>query len=98
MNIRPIRNEEDYVAAMARIDELLGAESGTAEGDELEVLALVVGKYEDEHYPMPPSNPIEAIKFRMDQQGLTPCDLEPSSDQADVYRKCSTAVAGLACE
>lgn len=54
---------------MARIDELWGAERGTAEGDELGVLALVVGKYEDEHYPMPPSNPIEAIKFRMDQQG-----------------------------
>lgn len=65
MNIRSIRNEEDYTAAMARIDELWGAESGTAEGDELEVLALLVGKYEDEHYPMPPSNPIEAIKFRM---------------------------------
>ncbi|WP_312224755.1 helix-turn-helix domain-containing protein [Stutzerimonas nitrititolerans] len=77
MNIRPIRNEEDYAAAMARIAELWGAESGTAEGVELEVLALRVGKYEDEHYPMPPSSPIEAIKFRMEQQGLTPRDLEP---------------------
>jgi len=96
-DIRPIRNEEDYATAMARIDELWGVKSGTAEGDELEVLALVVGKYEDEYYPMPPSNPIEAIKFRMDQQGLTPRDLESSSDQADVFRKCSTAVAGLAC-
>ncbi|KRW69514.1 transcriptional regulator [Pseudomonas sp. TTU2014-096BSC] len=77
MNIRPIRNEEDYAAAMARIDELWGADSGTAEADELEVLALLVGKYEDEHYPMPSSNPVEVIKFRMDQQGLILRDLEP---------------------
>ncbi|MNN89480.1 hypothetical protein D3C81_2073020 [compost metagenome] len=62
---------------MARIDELWGAEVGTPDGDELEVLAVLIGKYEDEHYPMPPSDPIEAIKFRMDQQGLTPRDLEP---------------------
>ncbi|MOA31656.1 hypothetical protein D3C78_1528250 [compost metagenome] len=41
------------------------------------MLAVLVGKYEDEHYPLPPSDPIEAIKFRMDQQGLTPRDLEP---------------------
>ena len=77
MNIKPIRTEADYVAAMARVDALWGADMGSAEGDELEVLALLIGKYEDEHYPMPPSNPIEAIKFRMDQQGLTPRDLEP---------------------
>lgn len=77
MNIKPIRTEDDYTAAMARIDELWGAEIGTAAGDELEVLAVLIGKYEDEHYPMPPSDPIEAIKFRMDQQGLTPRDLEP---------------------
>ncbi len=76
MNIKPIRNEQDYTASMARIDELWGAEIGTPEGDELEVLALLVSKYEDEHAPMPPSDPIEAIKFRMDQQGLTPRDLE----------------------
>lgn len=77
MNIKPIRTEDDYAAAMARIDELWGAETGSPAGDELEVLAVLIGKYEDEHYPMPPSDPIEAIKFRMDQQGLTPRDLEP---------------------
>ena len=68
MNIKPIRNEQDYTASMARIDELWGAEIGTPEGDELEVLALLVSTYEDEHAPMPPSAPTEAIKFRMDQQ------------------------------
>ena len=68
MNIKSIHTEQDYAASMARIDELWGAEIGTPEGDELEVLAPLVSKYEDEHAPMPPSDPIEAIKFRMDQQ------------------------------
>ncbi|SES00050.1 HTH-type transcriptional regulator / antitoxin HigA [Azotobacter beijerinckii] len=77
MNIKPIRSEEDLAAAFARMDRLWGAEIGTPEGDELEVLAVLIEKYEDEHYPIPPSDPIEAIKFRMDQQGLTPRDLEP---------------------
>lgn len=77
MNIKPIRNEEDLAIAMARLDELWGAPIGTPEGDELEILALLIEKYEDEHHPLPPSDPIEAIKFRMEQQGLTPRDLEP---------------------
>lgn len=77
MNIKPIRTEQDLAAAFARLDEVWGAEFGTPEGDELEVLALLIEKYEDEHHPMPPSDPVEAIKFRMDQQGLTPRDLEP---------------------
>lgn len=76
MNIKPIRSDEDLKAAFARMDEVWGAEIGSPEGDELEILALLIEKYEDEHYPMPPSDPIEAIKFRMDQQGLTPRDLE----------------------
>ena len=77
MNIRLIRTEEDLNAAFARMDELWGAAMGTPEGDELEVLALLIEKYEDERHPMPPSDPIEAIKFRMEQQGLTQKDLEP---------------------
>ena len=77
MNIKLIRTEEDLAAAFARVDQLWGAEIGTQEGDELEVLVLLIEKYEDEHYPMPPSDPIEAIKFRMEQQGLTQKDLEP---------------------
>lgn len=76
MNIKPIRTDEDLKAAFTRVDEVWDAEIGTPEGDELEILALLIEKYEDEHYPMPPSDPIEAIKFRMDQQGLTPRDLE----------------------
>lgn len=77
MDIKPIRSQEDLTAAFARIEQLWGADIGSPEGDELEILALLIEKYEDEHYPMPPSDPIEAIKFRMDQQGLTPRDLEP---------------------
>ena len=83
MNIKPIRTEQDYTASTARIDELWGAEIGTPEGDELEVLALLVGKYEDEHAPLLPSGPIETIKFRMDQQGLTPRDLEKKTGKED---------------
>lgn len=77
MNIKPIRNDEDLQDAFERISGLWGAEPGTPEGDELDILAVLVHRYEDEHYPMPPSDPIEAIKFRMDQQGLTAKDLEP---------------------
>lgn len=77
MNIKPIRSEKDLAEAFSRMDQLWGAAANTPEGDELEVLALLIGKYEDEHYPMPPSDPIEAIKFRMEQQGLTQKDLEP---------------------
>ncbi|NMX90703.1 MULTISPECIES: transcriptional regulator [unclassified Pseudomonas] len=77
MNIKPIRTPEDLAAALARVDQLWGAQIGSPEGDELEILALLIERYEDEHFPMPPSDPVEAIKFRMDQMGLTARDLEP---------------------
>lgn len=77
MNIKPIRTPEDLAAALARVDQLWGGEIGSPAGDELEILALLIEKYEDEHFPMPPSDPVEAIKFRMDQMGLTARDLEP---------------------
>jgi HTH-type transcriptional regulator/antitoxin HigA len=62
---------------MERIGQLWGAPVGSPEGDELEVLSILVERYEEEHYPIPPSDPVEAIKFRLDQQGLTTRDLEP---------------------
>ncbi|MEB2652875.1 transcriptional regulator [Pseudomonas siliginis] len=77
MNIKPIRSPEDLSAVLLRMEQLWGAEIDSPEGDELEILALLIEKYEEQHFPMPPSDPIEAIKFRMDQQGLTPRDLEP---------------------
>jgi len=73
----PIRTQQAYTQAMARIDALWGAPVGSPEGDELEILALLVERYDVQHQPMPPSDPIEAIKFRMEQQQLTMKDLEP---------------------
>ena len=76
-NIRPIRTEEDYEAALARIEELFDAEEGTPEEAELDVLVDLVLVYENRHYPIGPPDPIAAIKFRMEQAGLTPRDLVP---------------------
>ncbi len=74
--LKPIRSEADYDKALAEIEHLWGAKSGTSEGDRLDVLATLIDVYEAEHYPMDPPDPIEAIKFRMEQQGLTRKDLE----------------------
>src|SRR5438067_10449351 len=75
-NLKPIKTAADYEAALAEIERLWGAPAGTAEGDRLDILATLVDAYENEHYPMDPPDPIEAIKFRMEQQGLTRRDLE----------------------
>ena len=69
--IRPIRTARDHAAALKEIERLWGSRSGTPEGDRLDVLATLVDAYENERYPMEPPDPIEAIKFRMEQQGLT---------------------------
>lgn len=75
--LKPIRSTADYNEALAEVDRLWGAESGTPAGDRLDVLATLIDAYEAEHYPIDPPDPIEAIKFRMEQQGLTRKDLEP---------------------
>lgn len=75
--LKPIRNETDYAAALAEVERLWGAKSGTPKGDRLDILATLIDAYEAQHYPMDPPDPIEAIKFRMEQQGLTRKDLEP---------------------
>src|SRR4051794_23065502 len=75
-DVKPIRTEADYDAALAEVERLWGAKSGTPKGDRLDVLATLIDVYENEHYPMDPSDPIEAIKFRMEQQNLTRKDLE----------------------
>jgi HTH-type transcriptional regulator/antitoxin HigA len=74
--IKPIRSEADYNMALAEVDRLWGARSGTPEGDRLDVLATLIDAYESEHHPIDPPDPIEAIKFRIEQQGLTRKDLE----------------------
>ena len=73
---KPIRNDADHVAVLAEVERLRGAKSGTPKGDRLEVLATLIEAYEDRQFPMDPPDPIEAIKFRMEQQGLTRKDLE----------------------
>lgn len=75
-DLRPIRSERDYEHALAEVQELWGAKAGTPKGDRLDILATLIEAYETEHYPMDPPDPIEAIKFRMEQQGLTRKDLE----------------------
>jgi HTH-type transcriptional regulator/antitoxin HigA len=71
MNIRPIRTEDDYREALAAVDSLWNkAVAGTAEGDQLDVLITLIQAYEREHHPIPPPDPIEAIKFRVEQMGI----------------------------
>ena len=77
MKLKPIKNDRELNRALKRIDELWGAKSGTPKGDELDVLMLLVEKYEDEQYAIPASDPIEAIKFLMEQNSLSRKDLEP---------------------
>jgi HTH-type transcriptional regulator / antitoxin HigA len=74
--VKPIRSEADYEKALAEVERLWGARSGTPEGDRLDVLATLIDAYESAHHPIGPPDPIEAIKFRMEQQGLTRRDLE----------------------
>ena len=79
MKIRPIKNEEDYKAALREVSTLFDNEPvpGSEEGDRFEVLITLVEAYEAKHYPIELPDPIEAIKFRMEQAGLTPKDLVP---------------------
>jgi len=69
MHLKPIKTEADYEAALRKIERLWGAGEGTPEGDRLEILATLVEAYEGAHFPMDPPDPIEAIKFRLEQQG-----------------------------
>ena len=77
MKLKPIRSHLDLDRALERIGELWGAKPATAKGDELDILMLLVEKYEEEHFPIPDSDPIEAIKFLMEQNELSRTDLEP---------------------
>lgn len=76
MNIKPIRSDDDLRAAFKQLERVFRAQEGTLAADEMEILVTLIEAYERKHFPMGPANPVEAIKFRMEQQGLTPKDLE----------------------
>lgn len=77
MSIKPIKTESDNQAALDRIEQLWDAEPNTPDGDELEVLVTLVQAFEEKHYPIDAPDPVEAIRFRMEQAGLEDADLVP---------------------
>jgi len=77
MDIRPIKTKTDYEAALKEIEALFDSKPGSHEADRLDILATLIEVYEDRHFPIEAPDPISAIKFRMEQQGLTRKDLEP---------------------
>ena len=79
MNIKPIHSRADHKAALKLVSKLVDLDPapGTPDGDMLEVMSTLIAAYEAKHFPIGPADPIEAIKFRMDQQGLSVADLEP---------------------
>lgn len=77
MNIKPLKSDEDYEEALQRVYNLMSAELNTPEGDELEVLSTLIEAYERKYFRIDAPTPIEAIKFVMEQQGLTRKDIEP---------------------
>lgn len=77
MDIRPIKTEQDYERALERVESLFDAEPDTPEGDELDVLATLIEAWEDRHLAIEAPDAVEAIRFRMEQMGLQPKDLEP---------------------
>ena len=77
MDIKPIRTEADYEAALEEIERLWGAAYGSPEGDKLDILVTLVEAYEEKHHPIPPPDPIEAILHHIESQGLSRSELEP---------------------
>jgi len=75
MKIAPIRNEKDYQKALKRLELIFDAKKGTEQGDELEILSILIDRYENENFPIGMPDPIEAIKFRMEQMGMKQKDL-----------------------
>lgn len=77
MDIKPIKTDQDYRRALAEVESLMTADADTAEGERLDILTTLIESYEQKHLPLDMPDPVEAIKFSMDQKGLTPKDLEP---------------------
>lgn len=77
MDVKPIRTKADYRAALKEIELLMGAERNTSKGERLDVLVTLVEAYETRHFPLDLPDPVDAIKFHMEQKGMTPRDLVP---------------------
>jgi HTH-type transcriptional regulator/antitoxin HigA len=77
MNIKPIKTDADYRAALKEVESLMTAEPNTPEGEKLDILVTLIEAYERKHFPLDLPDPVEAIKFEMEQKGLTVKDLEP---------------------
>ena len=77
MHIKPIKTDADYRTALIEVESLMMAEANSAEGEKLDVLVTLIEAYEAKHFVMDLPDPVEAIKFEMERQGLTPKDLEP---------------------
>ncbi len=77
IKVKVIKTESEYEATLARVEKLMDAKRNTPQGDELELLSLLVHDYEDRVYPVAKPDPVSAIRFRMEQQGLEPKDLVP---------------------
>src|SRR5215212_7866561 len=75
MTVKPIKTEKDYQQALARLELIFNSKKDTPEGDELEILTILIEKYENEHFPIDFPDPIEAIKFRMEQLGYNQAEL-----------------------
>lgn len=75
MKLSPIKTEEDYQKALKRLEQIFDAKKGTEQGDELEILSILIDRYENENFPIDLPDPIEAIKFRMEQMGMKQKDL-----------------------
>ncbi len=75
MTLKPIKTKKDYQFALERLDQIFDAKAGSKEGDELEILGILIENYENTHYPIDFPDPIEAIKFRMEQLGYSQSDL-----------------------
>jgi HTH-type transcriptional regulator/antitoxin HigA len=75
MKLKPIKTKKDYTEALERLERIFNAKKDSKEGDELEILGILIEKYENEHFPIGMPDPVEAIKFRMEQLGYNQSDL-----------------------
>lgn len=95
MDIKPIKTDADYRLALKEVELLMMARSDSAEGEKLDVLTTLIEAYEAKHYPIDMPDPIEAIKFEMEQQGLSVKDLEPMIGRSNRIYEILTYKRGL---